>query len=287
MQIYLPNLLTRQGAIGLIDYLCASRDNQDHDNVIFNSDLNLEDLDHLPGGNPNIVDQHIENEDSLMDFLGFVVSNLRSSSAQLFQDLYVLWKLKGKTNGVFLEVGVGYPTGLNNTYVLESRHGWTGVGLEPNPAFHGMMKNSRTFRFVPKAVHTESNKTISLCIPGMFNPGAYVKNNHEPKIGTPDDNINEVRVETITLVDCLTEHEIPKSFDYCSYDTTGNVVDIEIIKAMLDAGWRPRVFSIGHNHKSHRSDLQNMLQSRGYMREFEYISKWDDWYYDTSMVGDQ
>lgn len=287
MQIYLPNLLTRQGAIGLLDYLVASKDNRTQPNVIFNSDLNLEYLTHLAGGNRSIEGQHIENDTELLDFMGFVVSNFHRSSAQLFQDLYVLWKLESRRGGIFVEVGIGYPTGLNNTYLLESSLGWTGLGFEPNPAFHNSIRQTRSLVFVPKAVHTVAGSEISLCIPNNFHPGAFVKDNWEAKIGDENKDHVDLIVETVSLVDCLVQNNIPKTFDYCSYDTTGNVVDIEIIQSMLDQGWRPRVISVGHNYKSHRSDLQNMLQSRGYMREFEYISKWDDWYYDTSMAGDQ
>jgi len=283
MQICLPNLLTRQGAIGLMDYLCASRDNQDRSNIIFNSDLNLEDLSQMPGGTPSILDQHIENGDSLMDFLGFAISNLTSSSAQLLQDLYVLWKTGSKINGKFLEIGVGYPTGLNNTYLLESRYGWNGIGIEPNPAFHEYIQKERTFLFFPNAVHTQSNTTVTLCVPNNFDPGSYVEQDYEAKIEIKYDIINQpvskFTASTVTLVDCLTEYQMPKIFDYCSYDTTGSVQDIEIIKSMLDAGWRPQVLSIGHNYKSYRHALHNMLQSYDYDREFEYLSKWDDWYY--------
>ena len=58
MQLYFPNFKTKMAAIGIIDYLMASK-SSDNDNIIFNSDLNLEDLSHLPGGTGPIENYNI------------------------------------------------------------------------------------------------------------------------------------------------------------------------------------------------------------------------------------
>jgi len=96
MQLYFPNFKTKQAAIGIIDYLMASR-NSDGDNIIFNSDLNLVDLSHLPGGTGPIEKYNIQNDKKIYSFLGFVIQNFNNHNAQVFQDVYVLWKLKNKS----------------------------------------------------------------------------------------------------------------------------------------------------------------------------------------------
>lgn len=282
MQIYFPNFKSKQGAIGIFDYLMASRDANDA-NVIFNSDLNLEELSHLKGGTGPIENYASENNDLMHSFLGYVIQNLNKNNAQLFQDLYVLWKLKNKTKGTFVEVGTAYPTGANNTWVLESQFNWQGVLIEPNPFFHEKIRQIRKMPLEISAIHYESKSDLVLSIPDNFHPGAGIEENKEEKVGSVANQIKQISVDTISLNDCLNKYKITKEFDYLSYDTTGNFADIQNIKDIFANGYVPKIITIGHNYKSHRPDLCNMLQSQGYKREFDYLSRWDDWYYHTSL----
>jgi len=286
MQIYFPNFKSKQGCIGTFDYLLASRESQKH-NVIYNSDLNLEDLSHLPGGTKDINNTDLSVTDDWYSFLGYVVENFYKSNAQLFQDLYVLWKLKSKTNGKFVEIGTAYPTGLNNTWMMESQLGWSGALVEPNPFFHRLIQNSRSSRLEPKAIHSQSGILIEMDIPNNFHPGAGITIDNEIKVGAVINDLEKITVQTISLVDCLAKYQISLEFDYLSYDTTGNVSDIQNIKQMLEYGYQPKIITVGHNYKSHRPALLEMLQLFGYVRQYEHLSKWDDWYYHTSLKENQ
>ena len=282
MQLYFPNFKTKQAAIGIIDYLMASK-SSDSDNIIFNSDLNLEDLSHLPGGTGPIEKYNIQNDKKIYSFLGFVIQNFNNHNAQVFQDLYVLWKLKNKSYGTFVEIGTAYPTGGNNTWILESNLGWRGVLVEPNPVFFDYIRKARTSVLETCAIHVKSDIQLILVIPNDFHPGGGVKQNFEAKVGANTFKQKEISVNTITMTDCLKKYQIPKDFDYLSFDTTGNINDIQIIESMLQEQYFPKIITIGHNYKSHRPNLYNMLQSYGYIREFDYISRWDDWYYHKSL----
>lgn len=286
MQIYFPNFKSKQGCIGTFDYLLASRESQER-NVIYNSDLNVEDLSHLPGGTQAIDDTNLSVTSDWYSFLGYVVGNFNKSDAQLFQDLYVLWKLKSKTNGKFVEIGTAYPTGLNNTWMLESQLAWTGALVEPNPFFHRIIQQSRSSLLETSAIHSQSGKSIKMEIPNNFHPGGGIANNREIKVGAVINDSHQITVQTISLVDCLAKYQISLEFDYLSYDTTGNVSDIQNIKQMLEYGYQPSIITVGHNYKSHRPALFEMLQLFGYTRQFEHLSKWDDWYYHTSLKENQ
>lgn len=50
--------------------------------------------------------------------------------SDIMQDMFVLSVLDGKLNGTYLEIGSGEPKKANNTYLLESKFGWKGVGVE-------------------------------------------------------------------------------------------------------------------------------------------------------------
>lgn len=277
MQIYFPNFKTKQGAIVMFDYLMASRDSS-KGNVIFNSDLNLEDQANLPGGNQPLV-QDAHNDPELYSFLGFVIENFENHNAQVFQDLYVLWKLNNKSGGTFVEVGTAYPSGSNNTWLLESKLKWSGVLVEPNPYFHGAILQTRKMPLEMNAIHRHTGEELILYIPNDFQPGGAVKDQRENRHGIDVRREDEISVKTISMLDCLEKYKVPKNFDYLSYDTTGNIADIENLESMLANKYIPKVITVGHNYKSHRHALHNMLQSHGYKREFDYLSRWDDWYY--------
>jgi hypothetical protein len=219
----------------------------------------------------------------LYSFLGYVIQNFNNHNAQVFQDLYVLWKLKNKNRGTFVEIGTGYPTGGNNTWLLESCLNWVGVLVEPNPVFFKSIRATRTSFLETCAIHDKSDIQLTLVIPTEFPAGGGTKENFESKVGSPYVEVNEISVNTIALVDCLKKHQISVDFDYLSFDTTGNIGDIQTIESMLQNKYFPKIITIGHNYKSHRHNLCNMLQSYGYIQEFDYISRWDDWYYHKSL----
>lgn len=73
----------------------------------------------------------LENLKSYQLKINFVDSeNLERNYSQSCQDLFVLMCLDGKKNGTFLDLGCYHPTEINNTYLLESRYGWSGVSVD-------------------------------------------------------------------------------------------------------------------------------------------------------------
>ena len=59
-----------------------------------------------------------------------VASNLFEESTSSCQDKFVCKILKNKQNGTFLEIGSAWPKKYNNTYILENKLNWKGVGIE-------------------------------------------------------------------------------------------------------------------------------------------------------------
>ena len=60
------------------------------------------------------------------------IDKIEFNYSQAYQDLFVLTVLNGKTNGSYLEIGSGSPSHISNTYLLEQKYGWTGLGIEQN-----------------------------------------------------------------------------------------------------------------------------------------------------------
>lgn len=55
---------------------------------------------------------------------------ISTNNSQVYQDLFVLTMLNGKRDGYFVEIGSGGPYYGNNTTLLESKFGWTGMSIE-------------------------------------------------------------------------------------------------------------------------------------------------------------
>jgi len=51
--------------------------------------------------------------------------------------------LNGKTEGSYLEIGSGSATYISNTYLLEQKYGWTGLGIEQNNKLANEHKKNR------------------------------------------------------------------------------------------------------------------------------------------------
>ena len=55
------------------------------------------------------------------------ISMMSKSRSQLRQDLFVIFELKGKKRGYFVEFGATNGIDLSNTYLLETEFSWTGI----------------------------------------------------------------------------------------------------------------------------------------------------------------
>lgn len=71
------------------------------------------------------------------------VSSKPLSNSQASQDLFVLLMTQYKRGGTFLEIGSNDPVKTNNSYLLESAYGWTGIMVEYDATFKDAYKSLR------------------------------------------------------------------------------------------------------------------------------------------------
>ena len=71
------------------------------------------------------------------------IENIDQNFSQVYQDMFVLAVLNGKRNGTYLEIGAADPFKNSNTALLETRFGWTGVGIEYDDNFVQQHRNHR------------------------------------------------------------------------------------------------------------------------------------------------
>ena len=84
-------------------------------------------------------------------------------------------------------------------------------------------------------------------------------------------------MKTITLNDLIAENTDKKSIDYISIDTEGS--EYEIIKNFDFNKYAVEIFTIEHNYiKEKRDKIYDLLIKNNYVRVFDNLSHWDDWY---------
>lgn len=205
-----------------------------------------------------------------------LLSGLRQSRSQLRQDLFVLTELDFKTGGYFVEFGATNGVDLSNSYYLEKGFGWSGIVAEPALRWHTDLRSNRLCHIDTNCVWRESNAVLSFSesLEGEFSTldsfsGA---DSHGPR----REKRKLYNVKTISLLDLLDKYGAPKIVDYLSIDTEGS--EYEILSHFDFDKYRFRVITCEHNFTPQREKLFALLTEKGYVRKFENLSKFDDWY---------
>lgn len=217
-------------------------------------------------------------------FLCFCSANFTRSRAQLFQDLFVVFVLKGKRDGFFVEFGATNGLDLSNTAILEKDFQWKGLLAEPAKCWHAALKSNRSAALDQRCVWSKSGETLSFketeipelstlatLVDADFNRGGRVNG----KVYT---------VETVSLNDLLKFHNCPRQIDYLSIDTEGS--ELEILRAFKFDDYDIGVVSVEHNYREpDRQAILDLLTQNGFIRVFEALSKYDDWYVKRAIAG--
>lgn len=197
------------------------------------------------------------------------------SQSQLLQDIFVLLALGEKTDGFFVEVGVGDGMTLSNTYCLEKYCGWRGILCEPNRNFGDSIANCRSATLDRRAAYSTSNEMIDFLADEKIGETSTIEYYKNADLHVRKGLVYKVR--TVTLEDLLSEHNAPEQIDYVSIDTEGS--EFEIIKDMNLNKRRVSVFTIESNNDQRKlSRISEKLESFGYRLVLPGISGIDSWF---------
>jgi FkbM family methyltransferase len=226
--------------------------------------LALEALDFLRGP----ADSRIK------EFVRFAYANHFKSSAQLFQDLLVLFILREKRNGYFVEFGAADGQFLSNTFLLEQEYAWKGILAEPSHAWQAPLRRNRTCDVDGRCVWHKSGQKL------LFSQTINAEYSTLSKFRASDFHDRAVSIEytviTVSLNDLLEQHNAPSQMDYLSIDTEGS--EFAILESLDFRKWKFRVITVEHNYQPQRNDIHSLLSAHGYNRLFTSISQFDDWY---------
>lgn len=214
--------------------------------------------------------------------LGFLAHCLRGfaySKAGYLQDLYVSYKLKERRDGFFVEFGATDGMFLSNTYYLETSLGWDGILAEPLPSWNRQLALNRSAGIDKRCVWRESGKTLEFLVarrhPELSSLAGFCESDRHAEARLAD--AERISVQTISLNDLLLEHDAPHAIDYLSIDTEGS--ELEILSAFDFERFDVRIITVEHNFTGAREPLRRLLESKGFVREFEMFSRDDDWYF--------
>ena len=217
----------------------------------------------------------------LYDFYAFCQQRLHRSHAQILQDLWVLFMLKEKREGFFVEFGACDGVTLSNTLLLENGYGWTGILAEPNPHWSVGLKSNGRCRISKKCIAAESGHSAPFAhipaMPELSRIADIVPDDIHERNGNRGQT-DQIHVETLSLLDLLRENDAPEMIDYLSIDTEGS--EYEILKTFDFAVYRFRLISVEHAGETHkRESIRSLLEGKGYARWRPELSRWDDWYW--------
>ena len=214
-------------------------------------------------------------------FLEYAFVNRWRSSSQISQDLFVFYFVK-KQRGFFIEIGACDGVYLSNTLLLE-KSGWDGIICEPSKYWQ-MRNRSRKCIISKKAIFSESGRKIKFdefqISPELSGLNEYLDDDNNKQTrskGYKNNAFQSYEVETITLNDLIAENTDKKEIDYISIDTEGS--EYEILKNFDFKKCSVEIFTIEHNFiKDKREKIYNLLTKNDYIRIFDNLSQWDDWY---------
>lgn len=200
---------------------------------------------------------------------------LHKSESQFLQDVFCALTLGEKTDGFFVEVGVGSGQEISNTFMLEKHYGWSGLLVEPNRSSHESITACRTATLDKRAAAFKSGKTLTFQeIVGMGEHSRIANTGGHRLKGS---EIREYDVETISLTDLLHQIGAPRVIDYLSLDTEGG--EIDILKGIDFDNYIFRVMTIEHNfNKTVIDQFDSILIPFGYRRVIPHVSAVDAWY---------
>lgn len=208
------------------------------------------------------------------EMVGNALPLLDVSPSQLRQDLFVLSELNFKREGFFVEFGAADGFNLSNSWLLENRFGWRGVLSEPARCWHEQLTKSRQCHVDKRCVWSVTGETLEFSeiaeISTITGFGQDDAHHQARKMAL------QYKVPTITLMDLMAETYAPSDPDYLSIDTEGS--EFEILRNFDFNRYPFKVITCEHNFTPMREKLYDLLTAAGYVRKYENVSQFDDWY---------
>jgi len=187
--------------------------------------------------------------------------------SQIGQDKYIDNKLKGKSYGVFLDIGAFDGVEQSNSFFFEDERDWSGLCIEPHPKLFQKLKSSRKCICENYAISDEIGEEKFLVIEGYASSLSglvkYYNKDHKKRIDAEvkehGDKTEFVNINTAPLQYLLDKHDM-SVIDYCSLDVEG--AELEVLKSIDFDKTHISYFTIENNYGN--EGVKEFLESKGY-----------------------
>jgi FkbM family methyltransferase len=225
-----------------------------------------------------------ENIDQI-SFFGSCSDLVLESKAQLYQDVWVLWRsAKFPNPKFFVEVGACDPIRLSNSFLLEDMAGFSGILIEPNPKLAQKLRDNRTARVCEIAI-SNSDAPVELMLSTepefsrIRNSSKIVHNMFSP-------TGEVIQVQSLKLTEILLKNKVPENFTFLSIDIEG--MELEALQSLDFSLYKPQMIAVEHNFRKDRKRIKKLLSLHGYVLDPVLPNGiWDDWYIQSILLEDR
>ena len=228
----------------------------------------------------NSINQY---DELFINYYSYLLTNRKLSKSQLFQDLFVLYFLKNKKNGTFLEFGATNGIELSNSFTLEHDFQWQGVLAEPSPQWHEQLKKNRPkSTIITECIYSETGKNLDFFVSdqGVLSTLEEFKNSDISSMPGNTKARNERgynhKVTTISLNDVFIKYFNCVAIDYMSVDTEGS--ELMILENFDFGRFSPKIVTVEHNFTEAQCKLDELFFKNNYSRVFKEHTQFDAWY---------
>lgn len=141
------------------------------------------------------------------------------SLSQAGQDYWIINEaFAQKKKGYFVEIGSVDGININNTYLLEKCHEWSGICIEANPDLFERLKVNRSAICLNLCLDGKEGE-VDFVFDGIH--GDIVDIDTDNKKSKDFSNVRVKRLKATTLAHVLKEYNAPNIIDYLSIDVEG------------------------------------------------------------------
>ena len=161
-----------------------------------------------------------------VDQLRFAEDQPGAWHSQLEQDRLIFKLLRRKRGGFFVDLAANHPVYISNTRTLERDHGWSGLCIEANPRYWGLLRGVRSCKVVGVAV-ADSERVVQFVdqmkggFSGLVLPGTKNDPRSVRKTNRTGNLVNLFDAVALPFGTILRNMNAPTTIDYLSLDVEG------------------------------------------------------------------
>ncbi|HEY1045599.1 MAG TPA: FkbM family methyltransferase [Bacteroidia bacterium] len=173
------------------------------------------------------------------------------------EDLIIEKFIKGKRNGVYVDVGCYHPKVGSNTFKLFKK-GWSGINIDPNP---NTIKTFNQYRPGDINLNIGISESGQKLVYHEFKESAvstFSEEFYQLRLQQGAQYIGSTTIETKTLADVFNQYLGDKKIDVLDIDTEG--IDIEVLRSNDWTKFKPQLILV----EDQDDNISNLTELESY-----------------------